>query len=169
MYVHVSRQKLARSYHSIIESNAFIRSASTSLLKQRDTPVLCFVAKQSAMNQQVLEIVVAQLTMSKGDGCLCMHRRTCPDRWFHEATAVCHSCETQVDMREEHVAECAQRCVAMLMMTTRSPHLSVYPLSTSGHETWAHLRRRYEESMRIREDVETEPNFIDMSRLSDEW
>ena len=103
------------------------------------------------MNQQVLDIVIAQLTATRGDGCICMRHRICPDRWFHEATAMCSDCDTQTEIRLDHFDECAERCVARLMMTTGGPQSPVYPLSTRGHEVRARCNEMYAASLVVGE------------------
>ena len=131
------------------------------------------------MDQETFDVIISNLTEKRGDGCECMLRPACPDPWFHQATAVCDGCDSYWEFREMHTEDCAERCIARLLMTAKSQkssptrNMGVYALSTIGAERNAKYIASKKSFTavwnRVSEEEDDEERDRDFRRAGEEW
>ena len=63
-----------------------------------------------ALPSAVCTIVSSNLGAAVCD--ICTHEWTCPNPTVHQLAGYCPDCEVWAEIREEHIQECAARCIA---------------------------------------------------------
>ena len=89
-----------------------------------------------------LEIVIKHMGIAACPECMTPQQRLCPDTWFHQATAMCHVCESIHDFIDEHKYDCPAAALTRLSQTCKTTAEARNPAEVRTHIETRQARQR---------------------------